>query len=450
VKVKVRPGLRPALQAAVAALQRADTGAAAAALEAAFEADPDNADGWHLRGILEHQRGNHPAAARAIRHAVDSLPGGHAQRPGMLNNLGNVLLESGSVPDAEAAYRESLAQAPDQAPAWTNLATLLRRLGRLDEATDAARQAVRAAPRSAEAHYALARALVETGDIPAGLRAHSQAVTLAPHASVSRDQMLRALVLLGRREQAAALYREWLASEPGNPVALHQLAACEPGAPPARASDAYVQAVFDSVAARFDQKLAGLDYRAPALLERAVRQHVGAPAAALDVADLGCGTGLCGPLLKPWARQLAGCDLSAGMLFEAQRRGCYDALHHAELVQYLQARPDQFDLLACADTLCYFGDLQAFAQAAASALRAGGTVHFTVEAAPEGATPTFRLQPSGRFVHTRPYLAEVIDAAGLQLLRADTGNLRQEAGAPVTGWVVSAQAPGTGAPRPPH
>jgi predicted TPR repeat methyltransferase len=108
---------------------------------------------------------------------------------------------------------------------------------------------------------------------------------------VPRDQVLRALVLLGRRGEAAALYRKWLAEEPGNPVALHQLAACEGGEPPARASDAYVQTVFDSFAAHFDEKLASLDYRAPALLARAARGQLAAPSAPLDVADLGCGTG---------------------------------------------------------------------------------------------------------------------------------------------------------------
>ena len=34
----------------------------------------------------------------------------------------------------------------------------------------------------------------------------------------------------------------------------------------------------------------------------------------LDVLDLGCGTGLCGPLLRPYARALAGVDLSPQML----------------------------------------------------------------------------------------------------------------------------------------
>jgi SAM-dependent methyltransferase len=52
--------------------------------------------------------------------------------------------------------------------------------------------------------------------------------------------------------------------------------------------------------------------------------------------DLGCGTGLMGPLLRPHCGQLCGVDLSAGMVGKARQRGCYDELAVGELVQYLQ------------------------------------------------------------------------------------------------------------------
>ena len=36
------------------------------------------------------------------------------------------------------------------------------------------------------------------------------------------------------------------------------------------------------------------------------------------VLDAGCGTGLCGPLLRPYAKRLVGVDLSSGMLERAR------------------------------------------------------------------------------------------------------------------------------------
>lgn len=52
--------------------------------------------------------------------------------------------------------------------------------------------------------------------------------------------------------------------------------------------------------------------------------------------DLGCGTGLMGPLLRPHVGHLAGVDLSAGMVDKARQRGCYDELAVGELAHHLQ------------------------------------------------------------------------------------------------------------------
>jgi predicted TPR repeat methyltransferase len=51
--------------------------------------------------------------------------------------------------------------------------------------------------------------------------------------------------------------------------------------------------------------------------------------------DLGCGTGLMGPLLRQHTAHLSGVDLSQGMVAKARERGCYDELGVGELVQHL-------------------------------------------------------------------------------------------------------------------
>src|SRR6185436_7192776 len=109
------------------------------------------------------------------------------------------------------------------------------------------------------------------------------------------------------------------------------LAAFGVQATPPRASDGYVKETFDRFAADFDATLVRLDYRAPQLVRGALELECGEPRGDLDVLDLGCGTGLCGPLIRPWASRLEGVDLSRAMLERASRRGGYDALHEAEL-----------------------------------------------------------------------------------------------------------------------
>ena len=287
--------------------------------------------------------------------------------------------------------------------------------------------------------YALSLVLIDTGRVPEGVHANAKAMTLLPPHRRERASFARALVLAGEIEAAAQAYREWLAVEPDNPVVRHHLAACERRDTPERASDGYVAKVFDDFADNFDAKLASLGYRAPQLLAEALQAALPAPARQFDIADLGCGTGLCGPLVRAWARRLVGCDLSGGMLEQARRRGDYDALQKAELVQFLDAHPAGFDLLISADTLCYFGDLAPMARAAARCLRPGGVLAFTVEALPDGDEAPHRLLPHGRYAHGRRYLESVLPPAGLALEVLDGVVLRQEGGKEVQGWRVLAR-----------
>jgi trans-aconitate 2-methyltransferase len=54
------------------------------------------------------------------------------------------------------------------------------------------------------------------------------------------------------------------------------------------------------------------------------------------IVDLGCGSGAMGPALRNRFanRDLVGLDLSASMLEEAEKTGCYDALIHADLTDW--------------------------------------------------------------------------------------------------------------------
>ncbi|MEI8395100.1 MAG: class I SAM-dependent methyltransferase [Rhodospirillaceae bacterium] len=63
------------------------------------------------------------------------------------------------------------------------------------------------------------------------------------------------------------------------------------------------------------------------------------------VADLACGTGLVGRLLRGqgFTGELVGVDLSAEMLALAAEDGCYTALVCADLVDYLNREPGRFD-----------------------------------------------------------------------------------------------------------
>ena len=399
---------------------------------------PDSADASHFMGVLQHQRGRSDEALRLIKRSIEL----HAGLPDWHNNLGNVLLTLGRVDEAAQAYEEAARLGPERAGVHNNLGVLRREQGRHAQAEEAYRRALALDPTYVDAFTNLGSLLGGLGRQQEALAAFCQALVLKPRHGRARQALGMAYYTLGRFDEAAQVYRDWLKDEPHSPEAAHHLAACSGQAVPARAADAYVETVFDGFADSFDAKLAALHYRAPQLIEQTVADVLGEPRKQFAVLDAGCGTGLCGPLLAPYANRLQGVDLSAGMLAKAAPRQVYDDLAKAELTAFMQGEPAaSYGLIVSADTLCYFGDLQAVLAAAGHALAPGGWLVFTVEALmaqPVQEEEDFRLNPHGRYSHRAGYLRQVLAGAGLAVRDVQAVHLRMEGGKPVDGFVVSA------------
>ena len=104
------------------------------------------------------------------------------------------------------------------------------------------------------------------------------------------------------------------------------------------------------------------------------------------------------------------------MLEQARVRGGYDELVTAELTEFLIHTAGRYDLIASADTLVYFGDLQPILTASRNALRPGGCLIFTVERLPEGREDhAFKLHAMGRYHHSAGYVRKNLAEAGLSL-----------------------------------
>ena len=163
--------------------------------------------------------------------------------------------------------------------------------------------------------------------------------------------------MIGEVDEAVKILEEWLEEDPGDPIAQHMLAASTGLNVPMRASNAFVEKTFDAFAASFEAKLESLSYRAPEIVAAALADTGLAADGRFEILDIGCGTGLCGPLLRPYASRLIGIDLSAGMLALAREKDVYTDLQQCELTEFLRGRHEAFDVMVSADTLVYFGDL---------------------------------------------------------------------------------------------
>ncbi len=397
---------------------------------------PRQVDALHFLGVLTSQRGRHQDAAELIRRALAIDP----RYADAWNNLGNVLAGMDRWDEAAEAYQRTSELAPNNPSAHCNLGVMLLRAGRFAEAAAAFQQAIALAPGLTEAHFNLGKAWVARQEYEAAIAAYRETLRLQPDHAMAYKGLGILLYKLNRGEEAAALFRGWLARDPANPVARHMLAAHSGREVPKRAADAYVQEVFDEMADSFDEHLQRLEYRAPELLASAVAAGVGKPNGSLQVLDAGCGTGLCGPWLRPYARQLIGVDLSPRMIERARTRGDYDELAVAELTAFLAERTAVYDLIVSADTLVYFGQLEPVLTAAAAALRPGGWLAFTVERLENAdATTDFSLDPSGRYRHAEAYLRRALSLAGMAVEALETVTLRLEGGQPVVGLLATAR-----------
>jgi predicted TPR repeat methyltransferase len=399
-----------------------------------IEVAPNHPRALHYAGVLAHQHGRSDEAIALIERSLASVP----DQADWYSNLGIIFQSGGQLEAAMDAYRRAIAIDPSHANAYSNLGVLLRVTGKLSEAEAAYRTAIQLNPDHIDAYTNLGILLNGLKRTEEAAACFCKVITLRPKHREARKLLALAHCTLGEIGEAVNIFKEWLKEEPGDPIALHMLAACTGRNVPTRASNGFVERTFDSFASSFEAKLQRLSYRAPALVAAMLEGSALERLKSLDVLDAGCGTGLCGPLVAPYARHLIGVDLSEAMLVHAKEKNVYHALVKAELTDYLRDNSQTFDLIVSADTLVYFGDLESVLAAAARALRSNGLLVFTLEHAARGETDVdYRLQLHGRYSHASAYVERVLTGVGLQPEIAHA-ELRMEAGLPVPGLVIRA------------
>jgi predicted TPR repeat methyltransferase len=314
------------------------------------------------------------------------------------------------------------------------------RAGRVQAAAQIYRQVIAENPAHPSALNLLGAILMENGGEMKALDLSRKAAMLAPAyraAQTNFGTLLYKLHIKGHKELAAKEAKIWSKRQPKNEVARHWAAALGgKSATPERMPDVLVRNVFDGFASQFESTLEGLGYRAPELLGALLAERLKGREGSLAILDAGCGTGLMGPHLRPWAALLDGVDLSAGMLEQARARGLYDHLAAMELTGFLAASRAAYDLIAAADVLCYFGALEEVFSKARAALKPGGRIVFTVEA---GEAKGFTLGASGRYAHGEAYVRETLAGSGFNLEHLAPDHARTEAGKPVPCLAVVAE-----------
>jgi predicted TPR repeat methyltransferase len=292
----------------------------------------------------------------------------------------------------------------------------------------------------ADRRFDFARDLQLKGDLAAAADLLLQATELAPGFASAWFTLGEVRVQLGDRDAAVAAFRKAQAADPedrhGAGLRLTLL-----GAEPLSAMPpAYVRALFDQYAPKFEAALVDdLGYRGPALLFKAVlaaRLAVRKPAFFRRAIDLGCGTGLAARAFARAVDHFIGIDLSPRMIERARATGLYAQLEVADMLNGLRGKPEtSAELILAADAMVYVADLAPVLAEAGRVLVSGGVFAFTTETHDgEGVI----IGEGLRYAHGADYVRASVDAAGLNLSRLEDRSARNEDNRPVPGLVVVA------------
>jgi predicted TPR repeat methyltransferase len=374
-----------------------------------LQINPYHVDALHFLGVLAYGAGQNEISVELISRAIQLNP----NDPVCYINLGNAFKALGNLEDAIENYIRAIALKPDSTEAHFNLAVTLVAVDRLDEAIAQYRQVLALSPDYADV-YGLLGAV---------------------------------LVIQGRFEQAKTCYQQQIVLNPENLTAQHLLASLS-GDTTDSAPAEYVEQLFDHYADGFDAHLQQqLHYETPEKLVELVEQYLLPSSKKWQVLDLGCGTGLVGVSIAPFAHQLVGVDLSDGMLDRARALNLYQRLEHQDLLTMMRGEPSSsYDVIIAADVLIYLGRIDEMMIEIRRLLKPDGIFAFsiesgTVEALVSGNLRGFSLEKSGRYSHSIDYIENLSFESGLVVMEMAANKLRMERGVPIDGYLVILQNP---------
>jgi predicted TPR repeat methyltransferase len=390
--------------------------------------------------------------AGAIAHAesVAAARNEEGWSAGLLSSLAHCLIDLGEPARASGLLEPMMAAGQANARALTVLARAMSLEGRHQEALAALNEASFLDGRSAEVLLALGAARMAAedtaraiGDFERVLRIATDETESNTHARAEAHFRLgETWAALDEPERAARHYRASQADDPADRRgAAIRLAELEAQPAPVKASAAYVRALFDGYAPRYDGHMTGtLAYRGPELLAAAAEAADGfSPGGPHDAIDLGCGTGLSGAAFKRHCAALTGIDLSPRMCAAAEASGFYTKVIAGELIATLESERGPFGLAIACDTVIYLGDLDPLFAALEKVLLPQGWFVFSTEksdgASEEAVSRGFEIGPTRRFRHTEAYLRGLGEAHGFDAVSLGTEVLRTEKRQPVESFV---------------
>ncbi|MCK5092351.1 MAG: tetratricopeptide repeat protein [Gammaproteobacteria bacterium] len=414
------------LEAALHYHQAGDLDRAEACYGKILEQHPEDHNALHMLGVLNYQKGQHDRAISLLEKALQ-----YNNSAEVLTHLGSALKAKGNLQIAKDTFIRAIELNPGFALAHFNLGNTYKILDEYDKAIASYKRATEINPLYCDAFHNLATVYEIQRRYQDAKQAYQQAILINPDNAASQFNLAGTLRHLGELDAAVNAYKRTLELNPDNPSAHHLLSALTgqtTEAPP----NEYIADLFDGFSKTFDDHLVNkLGYQTPGEIHKAVmsvinRDHT------YSTLDLGCGTGLCGPLFIHQASFLAGVDLSPGMIDKAKELNIYHELRVSDIQTYLDATTTNFDIIIAADVFVYIGNLEPTFRQCKNRLEENGIFAFSIE---EHNDPDYTLCSTGRYAHSIEYIRKTASATGLIELDFKSLVLRKQEGKPVQGCI---------------
>jgi predicted TPR repeat methyltransferase len=394
--------------------------------------EPNYADAYYNLSLALLKKNESAEAILHLQKLLEHVPDHFAAR----FHIGCAHMQQEQYDQAIQTFLTIETTYPHHIETQINLATCYLKQGLFNKAKTHYLKAVELNPEDTQSLFNLGYLNMQQGNLDAAIQYYQRTVKLTPNSFAAQNNLAAAFLAKPHLGLALQHFREALRLQPNNQSIAYNIQALEQNQPLLTAPPDYVQSLFDAYADHYESHLLqALDYHVPDLLENALSKFT-SKSQSLDTLDLGCGTGLCGIKVKPYAKSLIGVDLSPNMLAVAAQKQIYNELITKDLSIFLGEKTKQFDLIIAADVLVYMGDFSMLFKLVYEALRPQGLFAFNTEICENA---PFKMNQSGRFSHSKTYIDVEAMKNNFRIAQYQTVITRQQNNEPVYGHIYVLQ-----------
>jgi len=363
----------------------------------AIAKEPNYADAYYNLG-LALTKNNQPAEAVCqLLRLLEHVPDHFAAR----FHLGCAYMQQELFDQAIETFCMIETSHPHHFETQTNLATCYLKKGLWNPAKTHYLKALELNSEDTQTLFNLGHINMQQNNLDMAIQYYQRTVNINPDLFAAQNNLAAAFLSKPHIGLALQHFREALRIQPNNKSIPYTIQALEQNQPLLSAPPDYVRSLFDAYADHYEPHLLeALDYHIPQLFKKIVTPFISV-STPLDILDLGCGTGLCGALFKPYAKSLTGVDLSPNMLAVAAEKKLFDLLVAQELIEFLMQKNQCYDFILAGDVLVYLGDFTTLFNLVKNSLRPGGIFIFNTEICQDS---SFKMNQSGRFSHSKDYI----------------------------------------------